>query len=573
VKNIPLYDVRPISNLKEMLNSSVAVYGDGRAFLSKPKGGGDDYYPISFRQFGADVHAFGTALMDLDLLGKRIVIIGENRYEWSISYLASVCGTGIVVPLDRELPQHEIQNLINRSEASAVIFSAGVAEKILAIAPALKTVKYFINMDAVADNGGTESFDQILANGDQLVTQGDTRFKDAVIDNEAVSILLFTSGTTDSSKAVMLSHRNICSNLMAQCSMLNITPDDIFLSVLPIHHTYECTCGFLCPLYRGATVAYCEGLRQIPKNLKESKATVMLGVPLIYELIYRNIWNQAEKKGSAGKLRTAVKISNLLRKFGIDLTKKLFSPIHETFGGNLRLFISGAAGIDPRISKGVRDFGILFVQGYGLTECSPIVTLNRDVDFSDGSAGLALPNLELRIDGPDTAGVGEICVKGPSVMLGYYKDEEATAKVLKDGWFYTGDAGYIGEGDFLYITGRKKNVIVTQKGKNIFPEEIEFLLDKSPYIKESMVYGDISETSGDVVISAMLVMDTDRLKEDFPETEFTEDKLNELVENDIKIVNKKLVSYKRIRNFKIREAEFAKTSTKKIKRYLESKAS
>ena len=279
-----------------MLNSSVAVYGDKRAFLSKPKGG-DNYYPISFNQFGGDVHAFGTALMDLDLQGKKIVIIGENKYEWSISYLASVCGTGIVVPLDRKLPQHEIQNLILRSEASAVIFSGGVAEKILGIVPALKTVKYFVNMDLVAESGEAKSFAQILEKGHQLVNQGDTRFKDAAIDNEAVSILLFTSGRTDSSKAVMLSHKNICTNLMAQCSMLKITPDDIFLSVLPIHHTYECTCGFLCPLYRGATVAYCEGLRQIPEKPEGIKGNGHARCPLIYQIDLPQYLGPGRKKG------------------------------------------------------------------------------------------------------------------------------------------------------------------------------------------------------------------------------------------------------------------------------------
>ncbi|MGV8057459.1 MAG: AMP-dependent synthetase/ligase [Smithellaceae bacterium] len=572
MKNVPLNEVRKINNLKEMLTSSVALYSDKPAFLSKPEGK-DNYHSISFNQLGADVNALGTALIDLGLQGRRIVIIGENRYEWSVSYLACVNGTGIVVPLDRELPQHEIAGLIMRSQATAVIFSSTVAEKISAIAPALKTVEHFISMDSDTISGSFKSFSRLLQKGHLLVQNGDTRFINAPIDNEALSILLFTSGTTDSSKAVMLSHRNICSNLMAQCSMLEIKPSDIFLSVLPIHHTYECTCGFLCPLYRGATVAYCEGLRYIPKNLKESRATVMLGVPLIYELIYRNIWSQARKKGSSGKLRAAVWISNLLRSFGIDITKKLFSAIHDTFGGNLRLFISGAAGIDPRIAKGIRDFGILFVQGYGLTEGSPIVTLNRNVDFRDDSAGLVLPNLELKIDAPDTAGIGEICVKGPSVMLGYYENEEATAKVLQNGWFHTGDAGYVGKSGFLYITGRKKNVIVTKNGKNIYPEEIECLLDKSPYIKESMVYDEKNDNSGDIVVAAMIVVDNDKISEEFKETEAGADEIYELIKREIKAVNKKLVRYKYIKHFKIKETEFAKTSTRKIKRYLESRNS
>lgn len=572
MKNLPLNEVREISNIKEMLASSAALYGDKPAFLSKPKGR-NKYQPISFNQLSADVNALGTALIDLGLRGKRIVIIGENRYEWSVSYLACVGGTGVAVPLDKELPPQEIAALIRRSQAKAIIFSAETAKKILKIAPALKTVEHLIPMDSGSADSSFKSVTELLQEGRLLVEKGDTRFINAPIDNEAASVLLFTSGTTDFSKAVMLSHRNISSNLMAQCSMLKIVPDDIFLSVLPIHHTYECTCGFLCPLYRGATVAYCDGLRHIPKNLKESKATVMLGVPLIYELIYRNIWNQARKKGSGVKLRAAVIAGNLLRLFGVDITKKLFSPIHDAFGGHVRLFISGAAGIDPRVAKGIRNFGILFVQGYGLTECSPIVTLNRDVDFRDDSAGLVLPNLELKIDAPDSAGIGEICVKGPSVMMGYYENEEATAEVLQNGWFHTGDAGYVGDGGFLYITGRKKNVIVTKNGKNVYPEEIESLLDKSPYIKESIVYGEKDKKSGDIVVSAIVVPDMDKISAGFKEVKINTDKIRELIGGEIKAVNKKLVQYKYIRNFKIKETEFAKTSTKKIKRYLEGQNS
>lgn len=572
MKNPPLYEVRKINNLKEMLASSVALYGDKPAFLSKPKGR-NKYQPISFNQLSADVNALGTALIDLGLGGKRIVIIGENRYEWSVSYLACVGGTGVAVPLDKELPPQEIAALIRRSQAKAIIFSAETAKKILKIAPALKTVEHLIPMGSGPADGSFKSVSELLQKGRLLVEKGDVRFINAQIDNEAASVLLFTSGTTDFSKAVMLSHRNISSNLMAQCSMLKIVPDDIFLSVLPIHHTYECTCGFLCPLYRGATVAYCDGLRHIPKNLKESKATVMLGVPLIYELIYRNIWNQARKKGSSVKLRAAVIAGNLLRLFGVDITKKLFSPIHDAFGGHVRLFISGAAGINPRVAKGIRDFGILFVQGYGLTECSPIVTLNRDVDFRDDSAGLVLPNLELKIDAPDSAGIGEICVKGPSVMMGYYENEEATAEVLQNGWFHTGDAGYVGDGGFLYITGRKKNVIVTKNGKNVYPEEIETLLDKSPYIKESIVYGEKDKKSGDIVVSAMVVPDMDKISAGFKDVKINTDKIRELIGGEIKAVNKKLVQYKYIRNFKIKETEFAKTSTRKIKRYLEGQNS
>ena len=570
MKNIPLYEVRPISNLKEMLNTSTELYGNKPAFLTKPKGGGD-YKPILFKQYKADVDAFGTALISLGLKGKRIALIGENRYEWSVSYLAVVNGTGIIVPLDKELPKNEIANLLIRSKANAIIFSGSKRNDIIDVSAELNTVDYYIDMDISEDSGNTLSFSRLLNKGHELVKTGDRSFIDAEIDNEAMNILLFTSGTTDQSKAVMLSHKNICANLMAMCQMTYTDDKDVFLSVLPIHHTYECTCGFLCELYRGSTIAYCEGLRHIPKNLAESRATIMLGVPLIFESMYKRIWDQAAKSGMDKKLRMGIKISNLLRKFGIDITRKLFAQVHNSLGGNIRLFISGAAGIDPVVSKGFRDLGISFIQGYGLTECAPIVALNRDVDFKDDAAGLPLPGMEIRIDNPNSEGVGEIVVKGPNVMLGYYEDEEATSKVLKDGWFYTGDLGYIDSDGFLHITGRLKDVIVTKNGKNIYPEEIETLLNRSFYIKESLVYGKMGKDSDEVTVAAEIIPDMEKIQADFNISSITDDRVREIIHNEIKAVNKKLVIYKHVKEFSLREKEFAKTTTKKIKRYLEKK--
>lgn len=571
LKNIPLYDVRPITNLKELIVSSSEIFADKAAFFVKDKSSGS-YLPITYRKFKEDVDSLGTALLSLGLKGERIVVIGENRYEWAVAYLAAVNGTGTVVPLDRELPRNEIETLVKRSEASVVIYSGNLKENVLSAIPDFKTVKYFINMDAEEDREGIISFRQLLAKGHELVKNGDSDFIDAPIDNEAMNMLLFTSGTTDQSKAVMLSHRNICSNLMSMCSMLYIDPTDIFLSVLPIHHTYECTCGFLCPIYRGAAVAYCEGLRHIPQNMQEAKVTVLLGVPLIYEAMYKRIWEQAAKKpGMVRKLKLALKISNALRAVGIDITRKLFAPIYQTFGNSIRLFISGAAGIDPEVAKGFRDLGIHLVQGYGLTECSPIVALNRDVDFKDNSAGIPLPNLEVKIDNPGVDGIGEIIVKGPSVMMGYYEDPEATAKVFKDDWFHTGDAGYMDDNKFVYITGRKKNVIVTKNGKNIYPEEIETILNRSHYIKESLVYGKEDEESGDVVVSSIIVPESEKLQEDFKDVELTPEKIRSILQEEIKTVNKSLVNYKHIKYFHLKEDEFAKTTTKKIKRYLENK--
>lgn len=571
MKNIPLYEVRKVKSIKEVLDTSAALFSDRTAFLVKHKGS-ENYGPVTFRQFKSEVDALGTALLDLGLKGGRVAIISENRYEWAVSYMAVVNGTGVIVPLDKELPENEIESLLYRSKADAVIFSANCREHILSISKRVDFIKYYIDMDAQNEtDNGFIPLKPLVNKGMQRVAEGCTDFITAEIDPEIMSILLFTSATTDKSKAVMLSHRNIVENLMAMSSMLNIVPTDIFLSILPLHHTYENTCGFLCPYYRGAAVAYCEGLRHIQKNLQESKATVMLGVPLIFEAIYRRIWDQAAKKPELlKKLKFGIKLSNLLKKAGIDISKKLFAQIHNQFGGNLRIFISGAAGIDPEVAKGFRSFGIHFVQGYGLTECSPIVALNRDVDFKDNAAGLPLPGLDVRIENPGADGIGEISVKGPSVMMGYYEDPENTAKVMKDGRFYTGDLGYIDSAKFVYITGRKKNVIVTKNGKNIYPEEIETLLGRSPFIKECIVFGKDDPVYGDVVVSATIVPEIEAIQAEFGDRQPTSEEIYDLIHKEVKAVNKGLVIYKYIKDFNLREEEFAKTTTRKIKRYVES---
>lgn len=565
---LPNYERRKVRDLKDMVLSSIEIYKDKPAFWVKQKGN-DNYQPILYKQLKIDMNALGTALIDMGLKGKRIAVIGENRYEWAVSYLAIVTGTGIVVPIDKELPQNEIVSLIKRAEVEAIIFSGNNYSVISEVVENNDKNIIYINMDGAKTENNIIAYNDLISKGKDLVNKGDTRYINAEINPEEMSILLFTSATTDRSKAVMLSHKNICTNLMAMTSMIYIDPSDIFLSVLPLHHTYECTCGFLCPIYRGSSIAYCEGLRHILKNLQESKATVMLAVPLIFEAMYKRIWDQAKKSGLDKKLKTGIKISNFLRKFNIDITRKLFASLYNNFGGNIRLFISGAAGINPAISKGYRDLGLFFLQGYGLTECSPIVAVNSDKYFKDDAAGYPLPGIEVKIDQPNENGIGEIIVKGENVMLGYYGDPEATNEVIKDGWFYTGDLGFIDKDGFVHITGRKKYVIVTKNGKNIYPEEIETLLNESSYIKESLVYGKEDPKDDDVIISAAIVPDFDKIREDHNGKTLTLDEIRELIHNEIKQVNKKLVTYKYIRNFSIRENEFAKTTTKKIKRYLE----
>jgi len=571
MKNIPLYDVRKVKSIKEVLETSTSLYAERTAFLNKRKGN-DTFDSITYKQFKTEVDALGTTLIDMGLKGGRIAIISENRYDWVLSYMAVVNGTGIVVPLDNQLPENEIESLLARSKADAIIFSGNQREHVTNISKRIDFIKHYIDMDAQdVDDNGFIPLSSLVNKGLKLVEAGNKEFIDAEIDPEAMNILLFTSATTDTSKAVMLNHRNITENLMAMSSMTNIVPTDIFLSVLPLHHTYENTCGFLCPFYRGAAVAFCEGLRHIAKNLQETKATVMLAVPLIHEAIYKRIWDQAAKDPKLlKKLKFGIKLSNLSKKFGIDISRKLFAQIHNNFGGRLRLLISGAAGIDPEVSKGFRSFGILFIQGYGLTECSPIVALNRDVDFKDEAAGLPLPGVEIRIDSPGEDGIGEICVKGPHVMMGYYEDPENTAKVLKDGWFYTGDLGYMDNDKFVHITGRKKNVIVTKNGKNIYPEEVEVLLTRSPFIKECIVFGKDDPVFGDVVVSATIVPEMEAVQAELGKSEPTYDEIYDLIRKEVKQVNKSLVVYQYVKDFSLREEEFAKTTTKKIKRYVKN---
>lgn len=566
MKNIPLYDVREISDLRDLLVSSTKIYGDKTAFLVK-KGGSEDYSPISFNQFYDDVTSFGTALMDLGLKGKRVAVIGENRYEWLVAYMAAVNGVGVVVPIDRMLPENEIESALKRSKASAVVFSNYNREFILSILQREKFLEYAIGMDYDSDKEDILSYHALVKKGRESLKAGNRDFMDAEIDKNALGILLFTSATTDKAKAVMLSHSNIAQNLMAMSKMINIKSTDIFLSVLPIHHTYECTCGFMCAFYRGAAIAICEGLRHIAKNMKESKTSVLLAVPLILETMYKKIWEQASKSGLDKKLKTGIKISSLAKKFGLDISKKLFAKVHDSFGGNVRLLISGAAGIDPDVSKGFRDLGLTVLQGYGLTECSPILALNRDVDFKDDAAGLPLLGVDIKIADANEEGIGEIIARGPNIMLGYYDDEEATSHVIIDGWFHTGDLGFIDSDGFVHITGRKKNVIVTKNGKNIYPEEIETLLCKSPYIKECIVSGKDDEGDGDIVVFATIVPDYETIELEFALNPLTEEQIHDLVHKAVKEVNKRLVTYKYIRDFDIRKDEFEKTTTRKIKRY------
>lgn len=559
------YETREIADIKQLVNDSCKLFSDRTAYYVKKDK--SNYIPIKFSDVKHDVDCLGSALINLGLKGLRIAVIGENRYEWAISYLAVTTGTGIVVPLDKQLPESEIENCLKRAQVSAIIYSSKLENTIKNISKRIDFVKFYINMDFQETDNNFTSFQNLIEKGEQLLKDNDTRFINATIDKNSLVELLFTSGTTSQSKIVMLSHNNICFNIMQQCKMIEIVKEDTFLSLLPIHHVYECTCGFLTPLYRGASVAYCEGLRHIQKNMKEASVTVLLAVPLIFESMYKKIWEGIEKQGKTKLVKRMIKITDSLDKVGIHIKKFIFKDIHAQFGGKIKILIAGAAAIDPKVSEGFRDLGFLAVQGYGLSECAPIVALNMDTNYKDSAAGLPLVGTEVKIVDKNDEGIGEIVTKGSHVMLGYYQNEEATNDVIKDGWFYTGDLGFMDSDNFVHITGRKKNVIITKNGKNVYPEEIEELLNKSEYIKETLVYGKSSKN--DIIISAQILVNKDYIEDKFKDSPKSEDEIKELIWQEVKKVNNKLVIYKHITNFEIREKEFEKTTTMKIKRYLE----
>lgn len=570
MKESVFYDTRKVKDMKDLLLQSERLFGDRHAFKIKDKKG--DYQGITYRQFIADVDALGTALWEMDLKDTNIAVISENRYEWCVSYMAVVCGLGTVVPLDRQLPIHEVANLLNRSSASVLIFTGKMTEDIYQVMKMAESVKYFIHMDAEEDTQEFLSYKQLIAKGRDMIHRGNASYQQAQVDAEGMSILLFTSGTTDIAKGVMLSQQNICSNIASVCSVVKLTEEDSVLSILPLHHTYECTCGFLGMIYNGGTITFNEGLKHIAKNLKETKPTVLVLVPLILENMYRKIWEQASKKrGMKLKINFAMKLGDVVQKaLKVDIRKKLFHAVHDTLGGRVRLVLTGAAGIEPDVSRGFRKMGIPVLQGYGLTECSPLVAGNNDREYRDGSIGLPIPGLEVQVDQPNEQGIGELIVKGPNVMLGYYKNEEATHNVIKKGWFHTGDLGYRDENGFLYIAGRIKNVIVTKNGKNIYPEEVESYLNKNPYIQESLVWGEYDKLSGETRVNAQILPNLETIKEKLKVPSITLDDIKSVLNEAVKNVNKSMPLYKHVKSFTVRETEFVKTTTKKIKRYVET---
>ncbi|MDD3536741.1 MAG: AMP-binding protein [Eubacteriales bacterium] len=565
-----MYPVRQVTDLKDILNSSAELYGDRTAYLYKKKLGGD-YLPISFQQVREDVEALGTALAGQGLSGLRIGVIGENRYEWVISYLAVANGLGVVVPLDRELPAHEIAALMERAELSALIYSSKVEQKITEALSQVEREVLLISMDSDRRQGETLSLSELMQIGRQRIKDGDRQYIDAAVDPERMSMLLFTSGTTGLAKGVMLCHRNIASNIYNMSRYVDLTVrqgQQIGLSMLPMHHTYEFTCTIMASFYQGATIAFCEGLKYIVKNMEEAKVTYMIAVPLVFENMHQKIWKQAEKSGKADKMRKAIRMIRTLSYIDKKIQKRtmrLFKEVHAALGGHVRLMVAGAAPINPNVINDFNAMGITMLQGYGMTECSPIIALNPDQCARASAAGLPLPGTEIRIFEPDENGIGEIICKSESVMLGYYKDPEETANVIRDGWLYTGDYGYFDKDGYVYITGRKKNVIVTKNGKNIFPEEVEYYLNQSPFIAEVVVGGEKEDETGESVVWASIYPDHETILEQ--KGVLGEEELKALLKAEIDRLNEQMPFYKRVKRFRIRETEFDKTTTRKIKRW------
>lgn len=556
-----IYDYLEIKDLKDMLNKTEKLYANRPAYKIKIEEG--KYQVYTHKEVRDMINALGTSLINLGLKGKRIAVIGENRYEWEIAYLSIVCGTGIVVPLDKSLPANELELLIERSDIEAIFYTKKYSEIIQNIRLSEKNkLKHLISMDNDENVEGIYSQKELMREGKKLIEEGNNEFLNAKINPKEMEIMLFTSGTTSKSKVVALSHENICTNLMDIGSVLDVTQDDVFLSILPIHHVFECTVGFLFSLYKGAETVFCDGLRHIVENLNEYHVTVMACVPGIYERIFMMIRKKLEKQG---KLEEILKNEEKYKNCSMKEREEAFEEIHDMLGGKIKLFISGAASLDNTIEERYRLLGINLVQGYGLTETSPVVAIGTNKNHRLGSIGKTVPSVEAKLVDVNAEGIGELVVRGPSIMLGYYENEEANKESLKEGWFYTGDLAKIDEEGYIFICGRKKSVIVLKNGKNIFPEELENLVNKIEGVKEAFIFGKVqSDDKNNIKINVKIVFDRDVIK-DVYKVEKNED-IYTVLAKKIKEINQTMPSYKAIRGIMLTEEPLIRTTTNKIKR-------
>lgn len=556
-----IYKCLEIKNLKDMLKKSGEKYGEKNAYkirLEKNK-----YKTYTHKDVRQMINYLGTRLIDLGLKNKRIAVIGENRYEWEIAYLSIVCGTGIVVPLDKSLPQNELEKVIERSGIEAIFYSEKYTDILKTIVGrGIGNLKTLISMDLKHHTEGIYSQNELISEGKKLVENGNKIFIDATIDNEKMSIMLFTSGTTSDSKIVALSHKNLVSNLMDIASSLDINSSDVFLSFLPLHHVFECTVGFLFSLYVGAETVFCDGIRYIVDNLKEYKVSVMASVPAIYERIFKII--RREIAGS-NNLEKILENEEKYKNSSMEEKKKVFKDIHDMLGGNIKLLISGAASLDKEIEEKYRNLGLNLVQGYGLTETSPVIGIGTNKYHKVGSIGKTVPSVEAKVVDCNKEGIGELIVKGPNIMIGYYQNEEARKKAIVDGWFYTGDLARIDEEGYIFICGRKKNVIVLKNGKNIYPEEMENLINKIEGVEESFIYGkQLSSDKENIKIYAKIVYDEEIVKNAYKVQ--SKEEIHREIANKIREINSLMPKYKAIRGFSLTKEPLIKTTTNKLKR-------
>ena len=550
-----------VSDLKDMLNKTRELYGDRPGYKIKLEEG--KYQVYTHNEIRDMIDYLGTALINLGLKDKRIAVIGENRYEWELAYLSVVCGTGTVVPLDKSLPANELEELVERSEVEAIFYSKKYEEIVEKIKYSEKNkLKHLISMDSDIHKEGIYSQKELIEKGKEFLEAGDRRFIDAKINPEEMSIMLFTSGTTSKSKVVALSHRNMVSNVMDFASVLDIDSSDRILSFLPLHHVFECTVGMLYSLYIGAQRSFCDGIRHIVENLNEYQITFASFVPAIYESMHKTIIKNLEKEG---KLEAVRKLMEANKDKTMAEKKEIFKDIHNVFGGQIKLFVSGAAALEKEVEEDFRAWGVNLCQGYGLTETSPVIGVETNENFRVGSIGKPLPHIQAKIEDANEEGMGELVVKGPNVMLGYYNDEEATKEVLEDGWFRTGDLAKIDEDGYIFICGRKKSVIVLKNGKNIFPEEMEALVNKIEGVKESFIFGkQQSDDKDDIKINVKIIFDREIMQEAYKVT--TDDEIYKVLAEKVKEVNQIMPKYKAIRGILISEEPLLKTTTSKIKR-------
>ena len=562
-----LYEGEVLKDYRELVNRYKSRYANNVAFEYRHDVHDEKTIKVTYAEFANDIEALGSSLITLNMENKRVAIIAPNRYEWCVSYLAVGTAGLTVVPLDKSLPDNEIESLIIRSKVDTVIFDKKYSEVFKKINQEKKSsLKYYICMD------NTEEFikySEILSKGRELLLADNNEYNNVQINPDEISIILFTSGTTSIAKAVALSQSNICADVTALSQIAKIYETDRFLSFLPLHHTFESTTTFLYGTSCGITIVFCDGLKYIQRNLKEFNITGFVCVPLMLEIMYKKMMKTIEEQGKTKLVNTMRKITRGLLKVKIDVRKKVFKQIFESLGPNLRMFISGGAAISKEAIKAFRDIGINLLQGYGLTETSPVLAGENDVYKRDGSVGFALPGIDIKIDKPNSEGVGEIIAKGPVVMHKYLDNEEATNEVLKDGWFHTGDLGKFDKDGFLFITGRKKYVIVLKNGKNIFPEELEILINQLGYVSESMVYGK-PDKDDDLTICAKIVYNAEEMEKLYPNK--SKEEYHDIVWQDIRNnINKQMPAYKYIREIIVTDEPLIKTTTQKVKREAEMK--